>query len=222
MSLKVYLSGSTQENNVGVGSYGTEEIRMQSLGDMVVWYIIQGKGDILCYRNYGSMSLAQTIADSNNIAPDIHVALHSNAGGGAGTECYYSNYPIYSEKGHRLAQLIYDAVAPITVSNDRGCQPDTNLYNIGLAETRDTTAKACLIEIMFHDNIVDVEDYLSNNKDNVIALAIAKAIYNYFGIEYYVAPPVITPPTEKTEKEKVIEYVDSQNGWDMLLRTFNL
>jgi N-acetylmuramoyl-L-alanine amidase len=216
MSLKVYLSGSTQENNIGVVSYGTEEFRMQSLSDKVVWWIIQGRGDILCYRNYGSMTLGQTIANSNEINPDIHVALHSNAGGGAGTECYYSNYPVESANGKRLAQLIYDAVAPITISNDRGCQPDTNLYSTGLAETRDTTAKACLLEVMFHDNIVDVEDYLSNNKDNAIALAIAKAIYAYFGIEYYIAP------IEKTEKEKVIEYIDGQNGWDILYRMFNL
>jgi hypothetical protein len=31
MAKKVYLSSSTQENNVGVGVYGTEEKRMQEL-----------------------------------------------------------------------------------------------------------------------------------------------------------------------------------------------
>jgi hypothetical protein len=143
------------------------------------------------------------------------------------TECYYSNYPVYSQNGHRLAQLIYDAVAPLTTSSDRGVKADTTLYTKGLAETRDTTAKACLIEIMFHDNITDVNDYLG--KVDQIAEAIAKAIYNYFGITYYVEPTlapqpvVVTPqPVEKTEKEKVIEYIDGQNGWDMLYRMFNL
>lgn len=227
MSLKVYLSGSTQHDNVGVGQYGTEEYRMQSLADKVAWYIGKGKGDIVCYRNNGNMNLNQTISDSNSKSPDIHVALHTNAGGGKGTECYYSNYPILSTQGKKLAQLIYDAVAPLTISSDRGCKADTTLFSTGLAETRETTAKACLIEIMFHDNLTDVNDYLQ--KDELIAINIAKAIYNYFGLAYYTEPtpipdpdPIPDPTPEKTEKEKVIEFIDYHNAWELIMRMFNL
>ncbi len=33
--MKVYLSPSTQENNIGIGGYGTEEKRMNQVADVV-------------------------------------------------------------------------------------------------------------------------------------------------------------------------------------------
>jgi N-acetylmuramoyl-L-alanine amidase len=130
--------------------------------------------------------LQGTIQDSNNIAPDIHIALHSNAGGGEGTEAYYSNYPVYSPESHRLANMVYTKVAAALTGRDRGVKPDTSLYGIGLAETRETTAIATLIELFFHDNYNDVVDY--TNKLDLVAKLLALAIYDYFGIVYYVEP----------------------------------
>jgi N-acetylmuramoyl-L-alanine amidase len=217
MGKKLYISGSTQENNVGVGEYGTEEYRMQILSDKVKWYIAQGKGDIQVFRNNGNMSLQNIINDSNAKNPDYHLALHSNAGvGGKGTECYY-HYATQRD-GKAWATAIYNEVAPLTVSSDRGVKADNTLYSMGLAELRETTAVACLIEIMFHDNITDVNDYLA--KVDVIAKSIAVAIYKYFDMAYLDSIPV--PIENKTEKEKVIEYVDGQKGWDLLYRMFNL
>lgn len=178
----IYLSASTQETNVGAGSYGTEEIRMQFLADMTKDYMTAGRGSITVYRNNGAMSLSNTIADSNAKNPDVHLALHSNAGGAQGTEVYYH----YKGSGKPLAEAVYNAVAPLTCAPDRGVHADNTLYTNGLAELRETTAPAALIEIMFHDNLNDVNDYLS--KVNSIALALAKAIYSYFNVAYYVAP----------------------------------
>jgi N-acetylmuramoyl-L-alanine amidase len=127
------------------------------------------------------MTLEQTVADSNSKKADLHLALHSNAGaGGKGTECYY--YYASKSGGKAWAKCIYDAVAPLTISSDRGVRPDNILYNRGLYETRSTNATACLIEIMFHDNQVDVTDYLG--KVDQIAQAIAKAIYRYLNLNY--------------------------------------
>ena len=36
------------------------------------------------------MTLQQVVADSNAKKPDLHFALHSNAGGGSGAECWIS------------------------------------------------------------------------------------------------------------------------------------
>jgi|WetSurMetagenome_2_1015567.scaffolds.fasta_scaffold52260_3 N-acetylmuramoyl-L-alanine amidase len=197
--MKVYLSGSTQQDNQGVLNYGTEEYRMQQLADKVKLFMEQGKGNFEIYRNNGSMSLQQIIEDSNSKSPNVHVALHSNAGGGHGTECYYSNYPSFSASSKKLADLIYNAVATITAQSDRGCLADTVLYSHGLAETRDTTAVACLIEIMFHDNETDVKDYLS--KIDIIAKAIAKAIYAYFGTTY------AEESTRETERDIAVKRI---------------
>ncbi len=206
MSKKVYLSGSTQENNRGVGTYGTEAQQMQALAEKVKAYIYQGKGDITVFRNNGGWTLQQSINDSNSKSPDIHLAIHSNAGGGRGTEVYYWHGANNAES-KRLAELVYCAVAPLTVANDRGVMPDSVLYDSGLAELRETTAVASLIEIMFHDNINDVNDYLG--KVDIIAKTIALSIYKYFGINYYVEPP---KPTG-TERERAVKKIIAVSEW---------
>jgi N-acetylmuramoyl-L-alanine amidase len=175
----IYISGSTQEKNIGALNYGTEETRMQFLSDLVKKYLILGKTQFTIYRNNGSMTLSQSIADSNSKKVDVHLALHSNAGGGDGTEAYYHDN---SEKGKKLATLIYNAVSPLTLSRDNGVMSDKVLYNSGLAELRETTSPAALIEIMFHDNKSDVIDYLC--KIDIIAKSLAISIYKYFGIDY--------------------------------------
>ena len=76
MAKIVYLSPSTQENNKGVGSYGTEEKRMNEISD-VVEKVLKAHG-IKVYRNKPSMSLSQVVMDSNSKKPDIHFAIHSN------------------------------------------------------------------------------------------------------------------------------------------------
>lgn len=177
----VYLSGSTQYDNQGINNYGTEADRMQYLADRVKDYIGKGQGGITVFRNQGGMGLQGSINDSNSKRPDIHIALHTNAGGSRGTESYYwggSN----NTASVRLTRLVYDRVAPLTVANDRGVKSDHTLYSSGLAELRETSAVATLIEIMYHDNAADVADYLG--KIEQIAQAIAYSVYDYFGIQY--------------------------------------
>jgi N-acetylmuramoyl-L-alanine amidase len=196
MSKILYISASTQEKNIGVNGYGTEESQMQSLADMLAVKLKEEKGDIIIYRNTGSMTLEQTVADSNNKKADYHLALHSNAGGGKGTECYY--WYATKPEGKKWAECIYNAVAPLTVSTDRGCLPDNVLYKDGLFETRCTNAWACLIEIMFHDNPVDVADFYV--KKTRIVDALARAIYGYFGMTFASDQhPILHPDTKNYE-----------------------
>ena len=77
----IYLSPSTQENNVGAGNYGTEEQRMNEIMDLIE---NQLRGHYILYRNRPNMTLQQVVADSNAKNPDLHFALHSNAGAAAG------------------------------------------------------------------------------------------------------------------------------------------
>jgi len=200
MSKSIYLSPSAQENNIGVLNYGDEERRMNEFVDRLIWYMNQGKGGIMIYRNNPSMSLAQIIEDSNAKSPDFHFSIHSNAGGAAGTEIYYFHENV--GEGKRFAQMMYNAIAPITISADRGCMPDSVLYTNGLAELRETNAPASLIEIMFHDNERDVVDYF--NKIELLALTMAKTIYEFFGITYnYIS----------SEKERAIKVLQSVSNY---------
>lgn len=181
---KVYLSASTQHDNVGVGNYGTEADRMRQLAECVNKHIKQGQGDITVFKNSNTATLESSVNESNNLNSNIHIALHSNASGGQGTEVYYWDN---DQNSKRLATCLYNNVAPLLKGVDRGIKSDHTLYDNGLYELRETNAVACLIEIMFHDNISDVNDYLS--KIDAVGLAIAKAIYNYYNLNYNVVKP---------------------------------
>jgi N-acetylmuramoyl-L-alanine amidase len=178
--IKLYISGSTQENNIGIPPYGSEEQQMQEFADALYLCIEKGKGPFQLFRNRGSMSLKETVKDSNDKGADYHLALHTNAGGGKGTECYYWHKT--APEGKKWAECIYNAVAPLTAASDRGCMPDNVLFPEGLCETRDTIAWAALVEICFHDNKSDVDDFITIK--NKLIKSLTLAIYKYFGFTY--------------------------------------
>lgn len=166
--MKVYLSPSSQTGNVGVGNYGTEADRMQELSDKVKTKL-QAKGHTV-YGNDNSMTLAERIAASNNADVNVHVALHSNAGGGTGPEVWYYTT---STNGKRLAQCIIDEIVDVpNCPNSRGIKAST-----GYQELKGTNAPAVIIEVAFHDRLSDA-NWIINNM-NSIAQAIADGIDAY-------------------------------------------
>lgn len=183
MAKTVYLSPSMQENNRGVGNFGTEEYRMNQVAD-VVQRILLAAG-VTVYRNKPDWTLEQMVNDSNNKKPNIHFAIHSNAGGGRGCEvfCYSTG-----SESERLAKAVYTEVEPLTPTSDRGIKIGSHLYEI-----RKTVATAALIEIAFHDNADDAA-FIINNIE-AIGTAIARGILKYFGMSM----PATQPKTPTKE-----------------------
>ena len=185
MSKTVYLSPSMQEENIGVGDYGTEEKRMNAVCD-VVQNVLQKHG-VTTYRNRTDMTLREIVSDSNSKKPDIHLAIHSNAGGssnagrarGAEVYCYR-----FGGEGERLARAVYDRISAITPSSDRGVKESHSHFGSGrpLYETANTTAPAALIEIAFHDNPEDANWIIYNIE--LIGTELARGVLDYFGIKY--------------------------------------
>lgn len=164
----IYLSPSTQENNVGAGSYGTEERRMNEIMDLIE---NQLRGKYILYRNRPEMSLQQVVADSNAKNPDLHFALHSNAGGGLGTECWIC---ARGGKAEKFANLLYKKVGALTPTKDRGVKVSTSL-----TEVNKTKAPAVILEIDFHDN-AQAAQWIVDNKA-AVADACVQAIMEFFG-----------------------------------------
>lgn len=194
---KVYISPSVQDWNKGSGNYGTEEENMQAIGAKV--------DELLRYngfqtkRNRPEMTLEQAVADSNAFNPDVHVAIHSNAGGGRGCEAYAWLVPdgkggYKDTPGRRLAQAIYDEVARITPTADRGVRQGDWLYEI-----KHTKAPAALVEVAFHDNSDDAA-WIKANRD-AIAEAIAGGVCKYFGVAFKKPEP--PKPTSKPASDDV-------------------
>ncbi|HEY9059235.1 MAG TPA: N-acetylmuramoyl-L-alanine amidase [Pseudobacteroides sp.] len=172
MGKSVYLSPSMQEHNEGVAGYGTEEVRMNQVAD-VVERVLTRHG-INVYRNKPDWTLQKVAQDSNNKKPNLHFAIHSNAGGGCGGEIYA--YAPGGE-GEKAARAIYSELEPITPTADRGVKFWPELY-----ELRKTTAPAVLVEIAFHDNEDDAKWIIANIEK--IGTALAKGVLKYFGIEF--------------------------------------
>lgn len=171
---KIYISPSNQENNVGYGNYGTEELRMNEIGKITVNKLINMGYEV--YTSKPQMSLNQVCMESNSLKADIHVAIHSNAtadkvGRARGCEVWYREE---SGEGEKLAKAIYDKLSALTPVNDRGIKPSTKLY-----ELNHTAATAVIVEVGFHNNPEDAQWIINN--ETKIADAITDGISEYFG-----------------------------------------
>ena len=173
---RLYLSPSTQEHNIGAIPGYVEEIEMNQIAD-ILEPLLKYNG-IEVFRNKPTMTHISSKDESNRIGVDAHFALHSNAGGGEGTVIICSGY----EKSKRLAQLVYDEVAPLSPSKDRGVVTNRTYTEIGK-----TNAPAVILEVAFHDNKEDAEWIRANHQE--IAEAICKGICKYFGIPFQKPEP---------------------------------
>lgn len=177
----IYLSPSTQEHNVGAGNYGTEERRMNEICDIVENEL---RGKYILYRNRPEMTLQQVVADSNAKAPDVHVAIHSNAGGARGCEALICAKGGQAEK---LATRIYTELAALTPTSDRGVKVNAALY-----EVNKTKAPAVIVEVEFHDSEAGAAWIVANKA--AIARAIVRGIMLHFGD----TPPAAIPASGTT------------------------
>lgn len=91
--------------------------------------------------------LAEEVRLANNSGADLFIAIHFNAGGGTGTECYYYNG---DAKGKAYAEKMSANVSKALGIRDRGAKSNTDFYVL-----RNTTMTAILLETCFVDNSTD-------------------------------------------------------------------
>lgn len=189
---RVFLSPSTQEWNKYVTG-GNEEQYMNMLADLMEPYMLAS--GISFTRNDPARNVNGAIQDSNNGWYDVHLALHTNAGGGQyagvtrGVEIYYSPYSDYSR---RLATIIANNMETIyPIPSKVSTIPTTSL-----AEVTRTRAVAVLAELGYHDNYED-EAWIKNNLE-AIARTMVQSLCDYFGIPF-VEPSAVRTGTVRTD-----------------------
>lgn len=191
MAHRVYINASTQDKNVGVGIYGTEQDRMQFLADRIKYWLDTQKGQFNVLRNEPGWSLAQIVSHCNHMACELFIDNHSNAGtpehtagdGGAeGTEVYYYGQGGTTSNSYKFANILYKHIAPLSLGKDKGVLPDTNLYESGLYVIQYTDPPAVLIEHIFHTNYAEVDDFLKHVDD--FAKGEAIAVCEFFRIQW--------------------------------------
>ncbi|MFR8332611.1 MAG: SH3 domain-containing protein [Oscillospiraceae bacterium] len=172
----IYLSPSTQENNLYV-SGGTEEEWMNRLADAMVPYLTAS--GIQYVRNTPDMTAASSIRASNAGNFDLHLALHSNAapegryGQVRGILVYY--YP-GSAEGQRAANLVADGLKQIyPLPNNVRAEP-----TIAIGEVRRVRALRSFWSWV--TMITWTTRPGSKNNLDSVARSIALSLTEYFGL----------------------------------------
>ena len=174
----IYLSPSTQENNLYV-SGGSEEEWMNRLADAMVPYL--DASGIQYVRNTPDMTAASSIRASNAGNYDLHLALHSNAanpsryGQVRGIIVFY--YP-GSANGKRAAEIVADNLKAIYPLPNRVRTEATT----AIGEVRQPRAPSVCLELGYHDNTDDAA-WIKGNLDE-IARNLVLSLTEYFGIPF--------------------------------------
>ncbi len=183
----VYLSPSAQEFNSYVTG-NSEEYYANLIVDAMIPYLTLSGIDYV--RNNPSNNVTQIIDQSNELKPDLHLAIHSNAapeqlsGLLRGPQVLY--YP-QSTSGRRGAEIF--------ASNLRVIYPNPSRVRViptaELSELQRTTAPSVYVELGYHDNQFDAE-WITQNID-LIARNLALSVAEFFNL------PFITEPNEDGE-----------------------
>jgi|GEM_PF-1046285 len=213
--MKLYISPSVQENNKGVGAYGTEEYRMNQIADVVVRELSKHK-NIELKRNQINFGANEIINASNNWNTDYHIAIHSNGANGTAQGCEIFHYVDGTENNSlKISRRIYAKIEPLTPSNDRGLKNGNHFFEVG----SQIVAASSLIEVAFHDNWTDASFIIANIEQ--IGQAIVQGILDHLSIDRKLDVSLIQNVTEtpvtvvekvvyKDKIVEVIKYVDKE------------
>ena len=150
--------------------------------------------------------VAQEVAECNSFAPDLAVDIHNNAGGGDGSEAYYS---CAGGTGKQLAVNILDQLAGLG-QRSRGAKTRLNASGADYyAFIRETKAPAVIVECAFVDTW-DIELIDTEAERIAVGEAIARGILQTLGIA---CKPEKTPTEpRKLYRVQVGAYADKANA----------
>lgn len=165
MATKVYLSPSDQWSNTVADKAHSEAHHCKQIAQATQKYLKLNGFTVKIGDNSKEGSYTKRATDSNKWGSDVHICIHTNAGGGKGTEvlCYPSS------KNNKYVKAVYNRVAKLTPTADRGIRVNARLYEINHTE-----AVCVYIEVEFHDNNV-TESWIDSHID-AIGKAIAQGV----------------------------------------------
>ncbi len=160
--------------------------------------------------NYdGSLYLSSRIEQANSRNYDFVAEFHLNAGGGTGTECFYSKMSV---DGKEYAQAISKAISDEFNVKNRGAK--TKLNSSGkdyFGIIRQTNTEAVLIETLFIDTVSDLIKINTAKGQKRCGEAIAKAVAEVRGVKKKTTqvPSKPAAATAKFKENDVVKIIDS-------------
>lgn len=153
--VKVYINPSVQVNNIYANGLGTEAKNMNDIAELMMEKLEKYNSYIDATSNSSYKTLSNSVKESNNLQSDIHLALHTNAGGGKGSEIFTKNNTAFARK-------MYQGFNTLGNFNERGVKDGNHLYEV----KNSTASHVALIEFLFHDNATEAQ-FIVSHKDEI-------------------------------------------------------
>lgn len=182
MATKIYLSPSSQTNNACSGG-DTEATHCRKIAQSAKTYLEKNGYEVKLASS--SLTVSGRIKDSNKWGTDVHIPIHTNAGGGDGTlvMCYTGC------SCNKYVKSVYNAVASVSPGKDDGIKVRTDL-----AEITGTKAMCVYVECEFHDTY---GSWIDNNTD-ALGKAIAKGVCQAEGKSFTDATIISKPSASES------------------------
>lgn len=135
---KVFLNPSNQFTNAVTGG-GNEADFAKTCADLAAAKLVAAGYQVVVDQDFTNAP-----ANANDWPADVFVSMHTNAGGGHGTETLHHTSATAASK--TLAQNVQSALVSSLKFRNRGLTPRSNLHVLN-----DTVVPACLEEALFHD-----------------------------------------------------------------------
>ena len=148
--------------------------------------------DLMNYN--GNLYLSERIKQANQKDYSFVAEIHLNAGGGTGSEVYYS---IGSAKGKAIAAAISSNISKAFGIRNRGAKTKRGANGDYFGIIRQTSMEAVLVETVFIDTN-DLKCVATAAGQKACGIAIAKAIASARGIKAKVKTPA--PAVQPTKK----------------------
>lgn len=193
---KIYLSPSAQPANSYAAGNTDEQTQCNRIAEAARLALIRCGFD--ARKGPEGQGYKENVDESNAWGADLHIPIHTNAGGGAGTVVFVHGG---TAKQMQYAKPIYDEVqATSPGTTDYGVRVNSGLYELGY-----TTATAVYVECEFHDR-ADLAAWIIEHTTE-LGEAIARGVCIGAGVTY-IAPSGSEPG--KTEAELAREWAMAQ------------
>lgn len=206
---KVFLSAGHGGSDPGAVAFGMKEkdINLNVMLACNEVLVRHGITTILSRTKDEYDPVREEVKEANASKADLAFSIHTNAGGGDGSEAFSL---AATGNGRKLALLCEKHIQAIG-QNSRGAKVRKDLYFL-----KNTKMSAVLVECAFIDNDKDNDAIDTLAEQKKFGVAYAKAILEYFGIPYQenITPqpaPAPAPNTSTTGSFKVRVKIDDLN-----------
>ena len=201
--MKIYLSPSMQPANIYAAGNTNEQVQCNRIAEAAKTAL--ERCGFTVKKAPEGQSMQQNVSDSNAWGAELHVPIHTNAGGGAGTVVFVHGGTAAQMK---YAAPIYEEVQAISPgTTDYGVRVNSGLYELGY-----TTATAVYVECEFHDR-ADLATWIIGHTAE-LGEAIARGICRGAGVRYIAPAASEQPEPDMPETELAREWVMAEGVSD--------